>query len=309
MIIKGRSPNLRRVARTHRIDLDWLVERVREDPGISVKYVGTKHQIADMLTKGQFTAQQWDALCELSQTVKRRPSINNTKKINLPLSLEETSSVVVASIPTKFRRARSAKTLLQTPGRLLVAHEKHLSQNSGGQQPRKSCLKRAQPLPQFAAPSFLCFGSSAAMEIVNAIEDAMQNDETPSEIAAAIAEHDEDAAVIWWNAELRRRRNINAKDVLCTITSVLPPPALSCAHCKQPHAKGSYCANRWCPAASSSSSWKKRSDDSSYSSWPRHASHASSSWEERPQEHPASSSAPAWQDHEWQSSWWNWNKY
>ena len=34
MIIKGRSPNLRHVARTHRVDLDWLFERISKDPGV-----------------------------------------------------------------------------------------------------------------------------------------------------------------------------------------------------------------------------------------------------------------------------------
>ena len=64
--IKGRSPNMRHVARTHRVDLDWLWERIREDPGVFIKYVGTKEQIADMFTKGSFTAEQWGKLCRLA---------------------------------------------------------------------------------------------------------------------------------------------------------------------------------------------------------------------------------------------------
>ena len=68
--IKGRSPNMRHVARTHRVDLDWLWERIRTDPGIFIKYVGTKEQIADMFTKGSFTADQWSKLCRLAQIGK-----------------------------------------------------------------------------------------------------------------------------------------------------------------------------------------------------------------------------------------------
>ena len=30
MIIKGRSPTLRHVSRTHRVDLDWLFERITD---------------------------------------------------------------------------------------------------------------------------------------------------------------------------------------------------------------------------------------------------------------------------------------
>ena len=34
MIIKGRSPNMRHVGRTHRVDLDWLFERISRDDHI-----------------------------------------------------------------------------------------------------------------------------------------------------------------------------------------------------------------------------------------------------------------------------------
>jgi hypothetical protein len=49
--------------------LDWLFERIREDPGVAMRYVNTKFQIADLLTKGSFSSWQWNALCELAQVV------------------------------------------------------------------------------------------------------------------------------------------------------------------------------------------------------------------------------------------------
>jgi hypothetical protein len=67
MCIKGRSQNLRHVARTHRVDLDWLFERILKDPAISIKYVNTKQQIADIFTKGSFTEATWKVLCRLVQ--------------------------------------------------------------------------------------------------------------------------------------------------------------------------------------------------------------------------------------------------
>ena len=54
MIIRGRSPTKRRVSRTHRVAPDWLFDRINLDPKIQIKYVDTKHQLADILTKGQF---------------------------------------------------------------------------------------------------------------------------------------------------------------------------------------------------------------------------------------------------------------
>ena len=52
MIIKGRSPTMRHVSRTHRVALDWLFDRINLDPKIQIKYIDTKNQFADILTKG-----------------------------------------------------------------------------------------------------------------------------------------------------------------------------------------------------------------------------------------------------------------
>ena len=54
MIMKGRSPTMRHVSRTHRVALDWLFDRINLDPKIQIKYIDTKNQLADMLTKGEF---------------------------------------------------------------------------------------------------------------------------------------------------------------------------------------------------------------------------------------------------------------
>ena len=48
MIIKGRSPTMRHVSRTHRVALDWLFDRINLDSKIHIKYVDTKNQLADM---------------------------------------------------------------------------------------------------------------------------------------------------------------------------------------------------------------------------------------------------------------------
>ena len=56
MIIKGRSPTMRHVSRTHRVALDWLFDRINLD---------TKNQLADILTKGNFTRDEWNHLLNL----------------------------------------------------------------------------------------------------------------------------------------------------------------------------------------------------------------------------------------------------
>ena len=65
MIIKGRSPTMRHVSRTHRVALDWLFDRINLDSKIQIKYIDTKNQLADILTKGNFTRGEWNHLLNL----------------------------------------------------------------------------------------------------------------------------------------------------------------------------------------------------------------------------------------------------
>ena len=65
MIIAGRSPTMRRVSRTHRVALDCMFDRINLDPKIQIKNVDTKHQHDDILTKGNFTRDEWNNLIKL----------------------------------------------------------------------------------------------------------------------------------------------------------------------------------------------------------------------------------------------------
>ena len=62
MIIKGRSHTMRHVSKTHRVALDWLFDRINLDPKIRIKYIDTQNQLADILTKGNFTRDEWNHL-------------------------------------------------------------------------------------------------------------------------------------------------------------------------------------------------------------------------------------------------------
>ena len=65
IIIKGRSPTMRHVSRTHRVAHDRLYGRINLDPKIHIIYVDTKIQLADMLTTSSFTRDEWDHLLRL----------------------------------------------------------------------------------------------------------------------------------------------------------------------------------------------------------------------------------------------------
>ena len=62
LIIKGRSPTMRHVSRTHRFALDWLFDRINLDPKIHIKHIDTKKQLADILTKTNFKRDEWNHL-------------------------------------------------------------------------------------------------------------------------------------------------------------------------------------------------------------------------------------------------------
>ena len=70
MSVKGRTPTMRHITRTHRITLDWVVERRLYDRCIRIKYVPSKFQKGDILTKGSFVSELWKSLCRLANIVK-----------------------------------------------------------------------------------------------------------------------------------------------------------------------------------------------------------------------------------------------
>ena len=53
---------MRHVSRTHRVALDWLFDRINLDSKVRIKYIDTKNQLADILTKGNFTRDEWNHL-------------------------------------------------------------------------------------------------------------------------------------------------------------------------------------------------------------------------------------------------------
>ena len=65
MNIKGRSPTMRHVQNPQSVALDWLFDRINLDSKIQTKYIYTKHKLADVLTKRNFTRDEWNNLLHL----------------------------------------------------------------------------------------------------------------------------------------------------------------------------------------------------------------------------------------------------
>ena len=89
IIIKGRSPTMRHVSRTDRVALDWLFDRINLDPKIQIKYIDTKHQLAE--AKGNFTRDEWNNLLHLFN-ISHFSSLccaENSSMISCPTKMED----------------------------------------------------------------------------------------------------------------------------------------------------------------------------------------------------------------------------
>ena len=87
MINKWRSPNLRHVTRTHRVDLFLFVfQWVNVDHFILTKCVRTNDQVADILTRGLLATMQWHS-SSTSWQIRRRYESNEVRSFyHKPLS-------------------------------------------------------------------------------------------------------------------------------------------------------------------------------------------------------------------------------
>ena len=71
MIIKGRSPTMKHVSSTSpRCSGVFLSDRINLDPKVQTKYVESKNQLADILTKGNFTRDEWNNLLPFFDIIK-----------------------------------------------------------------------------------------------------------------------------------------------------------------------------------------------------------------------------------------------
>ena len=138
MIIKGRSPTMRHVSRTHRVALDWLFDRINLHSKIQVKYIDTKNQLADILTKGSFTRDEWNHLLSLfnishfSSTVcsaamaKRAQQESGEERVTAKLRLMMNFTARMPSVVSSSTSSNPGRTSYghQDPGRSVVADDR-----------------------------------------------------------------------------------------------------------------------------------------------------------------------------------------
>ena len=138
MIMKGRSPTMRHVSRTHRVALDWLFDRINLDPKIQIKYIDTKNQLADILTKGNFTRDEWNHLltlfniCHFSSTActaamaKRAQQGSGEERVTAksrPMMILTARMPSVVSSSTSSNRGRTSYGY-QDPGKSVASDDR-----------------------------------------------------------------------------------------------------------------------------------------------------------------------------------------
>ena len=85
---------MRHVSRTHRVALDWLFDRINLEPKIQINYVDTKTQLADILTRGNFTRDEWNHLLCLFN-IMSFPTYSRSHFKNFSLGLESALRLVL----------------------------------------------------------------------------------------------------------------------------------------------------------------------------------------------------------------------
>ena len=153
MIIKGRSPTMRHVSRTHRVALDWLLDRINVEPMIQIKYVDTKNQLADLLTKGSFTRDDWNHLLCLFNSSHFSSAVccDTMAKRSQQDSREErvTSQDPWKSVAGENRSGRPDKgtdlfEASHEPFSFKQKTECHVQESSGNQDRRRSCGSKTE---------------------------------------------------------------------------------------------------------------------------------------------------------------------
>ena len=129
---------MRHVSRTHRVALDWLFDRINLDPKIQIKCIDTKNQLADILTKGNFTRDEWNHLLNLfsiSQFSSTVCSVSMAKRIQQESGDERVTANsrlvmnLTARMPTVVSSSTSSSLVktwyeYQDPGKSVVVNDR-----------------------------------------------------------------------------------------------------------------------------------------------------------------------------------------
>ena len=117
---------MRHVSRTHRVDLDWLLDRINLCPGVQTKCVDTNQEIADILTQGSFSRERRSQLTQLfnlvTPHVRTTSHFRTTKTTRCQIGMLKLSQKVPACAQLVCVRYKWRRTTRQT---MLLAWNTH----------------------------------------------------------------------------------------------------------------------------------------------------------------------------------------
>ena len=167
MINKGRTPTMRHVSKTRRVALDWLFDRINLDPKIQIKNIDTKNQLADMLTKGNFTRDEWNHLLCLFNIRHFSPTDCSDTRAKRSQQDSGEERVTAKSRPMMNLIARTpshvSSSTSVSPGKRSYESQSPLSAQA------KMCDRTEKPVlcPQRGAQAELSLGSRSFLHRVN----------------------------------------------------------------------------------------------------------------------------------------------
>ena len=148
---------MRHVSKTHRVALDWLFDRINLEP-IQIKYIDTKNQLADRLTKGIFTRDEWNHLlclfnimnfsmfsCNFLSDPNGKQSAMSKRRLD---ATSREGSPVAKTKPTVPAKARPINLVLHSPWNARANPSQDLGNSVNPGKDDKGHLTRTRKLEQ-----------------------------------------------------------------------------------------------------------------------------------------------------------------
>ena len=118
---------------------DWLFDRINLDPKIQIKYIDTKNQLADMLTKGNFTRDEWNHLLRLFN-ISHFSSTECSEVMSKRTQEESGEEGVTAKSRPMMSLIARAPSALSSSASESSGKARHESQKSSGKDNKIRCI-------------------------------------------------------------------------------------------------------------------------------------------------------------------------
>ena len=151
MIIKKKKPYNATCFQNPQIAFDWLFDRINLGPKIQIKYIDTKNQLADILTKGNFTRDEWNHLL-CSVNISHFSSINKCKAMSKRTQEDASEERVTAKSKPMTNLVSRCRVMDQTVSASIASENPRDTKSESQNVPLSSlmCSKQVRGDPYWA---------------------------------------------------------------------------------------------------------------------------------------------------------------